>query len=103
MAMETAPRARLGATDCSHVAKPGARRPAGRRTSMCRRDGFADPTLLVRRVRFAEPALLPPSAIALTRPAKRVVRLHDRLHQLVTDDVALIEVQESDALDFLHD
>src|SRR4051812_24918435 len=75
------PRAVAGATRRSHAARPGARRPAGSRTSISR--------------------LLSPSIAAGT--AERIVGLDDLLHQLVADDVAVVEVDEADAVDVLHD
>src|SRR5687768_12953585 len=107
--MVTPPRARAGATAWSHAARPGARTPAGSTMSTSRAgrarvapvDGRSGRP---ERRRTPEPRLLSPSAIALTRStAERVVSLHNRLHQLVTHDVAIIEVDEPDAVDVLDD
>src|SRR5688572_7278763 len=91
------PRARRGATASSHRPRPGARRapevttcttrdlaPDWRRP--CRGDVCVAPTLRLR-----------------TRAGEGIVCLHDLLHELVSDDVAVVEVDEADALDVLDD
>ena len=85
-ATTTVPRARLGAVACSQRASPGARRRLALTTSTVKRD---DPPLS--------------AAISGASGRERVVGLDDLLYQLVADDVGVIEVDEADAFDVLHD
>src|SRR6185503_14722412 len=86
MATVIAPRARAGATDCSHAARPGTRTPAGltRSTSKGRPEGR-------------------PRRSLLSILAERVVRFHDLLHELVPHDVPFVEVHEADPVDVADD
>src|SRR5581483_6781807 len=80
----TEPCAAEGATRVSHAARPrtGARRPRSSVTS----------TRTLRR--------LTPSGIPVAVPGReRFVCFHDLLHQLVANDVALVEVRERNPVD----
>src|SRR3954447_6571825 len=84
-AIPTVPRARRGATRRSQAASPGAlagRPDASDTTTRSRVSGSGIPAGEVR---------------------VRLVRLDDLLHQLVADDVAIIEVDERDAVDRADD
>ena len=81
-ATHTSPRAAAGAIFVSHGPRPLV--AAACSAAAPRREGESGHATLTRR----------------RAAAIGVVRLHDRLHELVTDDVALIEVDERDAVDF---
>src|SRR5262245_35861722 len=80
IATVTPPRARAGAIAASHAASRGARRAVDETTSTCSR-----------------------SAILAAAGGVRVVRLYDLLHELVPYHVAIVEVDEPDAVDVPDD
>src|SRR5262249_54187350 len=82
----TTPRARGGAARSSHAARPGAA-PARPRSSATSTRSRGEPSGMRAAVAVRE----------------RLVRLHDLLHQLVADDVAVVEVDERDAVDRADD
>src|SRR5947209_8485765 len=75
------PRAPGGATRRSHAASPGMLTARPR------------PSQTVTSSRWS------PSGIARAAVRVRLVGLHDLLHQLVADDVAVVEIDERDAFD----
>src|SRR5436853_5280371 len=113
-AMLTVPRARDGAARRSHRARPDAgsgrprasptttrKRPrasSGMRTWSGRLAPIGGGAAIARRPRRL--ASVPGAA---GRRGGRLVRLHDLPHQLVPHDVAIVEVDERDALDRVDD
>src|SRR5580765_4338239 len=92
MAMLTSPRARAGATRVSQRASP--RAPT-------RRPRPSDTTTRTAELRSSGPS---GSMRAVAVPVReRLVRLDDLLHQSVTHHVALVEVDERDAVDVADD
>src|SRR5688500_1031665 len=79
-AMATPPRARAGAIRSSQAASPGARRPGGTTMST---DNRRD----LRGLIFGG-----------ARRRVGVIGLDDLLHQLVTDDVLVVEMDDADAV-----
>src|SRR5262245_12450863 len=80
----TLPRAAAGATDVSHRASPGARAPAGTITSTLKlRWNFLRGLIFRARRRIG------------------VIGFDDLLHQLVPDDILVVEVDDADAVNLL--
>src|SRR5688500_16518231 len=85
-ATETTPRARAGAIRWSQRPSPGARTAGGStRSTISRRRNL-------RRLIFGG-----------ARRRVGVIGLDDLLHQLVPDDVLVVEVDDADAVDFADD
>src|SRR6476469_2128850 len=105
--MLTAPRAREGATRRNHAARPGAAtdRPRSSTIATASRsaaDVRSTPGLPAEaRAMFSRAP--PASGMLPVRSRVGLVGLHDRLHQLVAHDVAIVELHELDPFDVAAD